>query len=44
MQEIVKSRLAFRRIVLPRDEAIRFFQEKGENYKVELIRASILPT
>lgn len=38
MQEIVKSRLAFRRIVLPRDEAIRFFQEKGENYKVELIQ------
>lgn len=38
MQEIVKSRLAFRRMVLPRDEAIRFFQEKGENYKVELIQ------
>ncbi|MDQ7781496.1 MAG: threonine--tRNA ligase [Desulfomonilaceae bacterium] len=37
MNEIVKSRLAFRRIELPKDEAIRFFEEKGEKYKVELI-------
>jgi threonyl-tRNA synthetase len=38
MQEIVKSKLAFRRIVLPKEEAIRFFEEKGETYKVELIQ------
>jgi threonyl-tRNA synthetase len=38
MQEIVKGRLPFRRFVLPRDEATRFFQEKNETYKVELIR------
>lgn len=39
MQEIVKSKLVFRRIVLPKEEAIRFFEEKGETYKVELIQA-----
>ncbi len=37
MHEIVKSRLVFRRILLPKEEAIRFFEEKGETYKVELI-------
>ncbi|MFH1117013.1 MAG: threonine--tRNA ligase [Pseudomonadota bacterium] len=37
MNEIVKSRLAFRRIEMPREEAVRFFEEKGEKYKVELI-------
>lgn len=38
MLEIVKSKLVFRRIVLPKEDAIRFFQEKGETYKVELIQ------
>jgi threonyl-tRNA synthetase len=37
MAEILKSRLPFRRIRMLRDEAIRFFDEKGEKYKVELI-------
>jgi threonyl-tRNA synthetase len=37
MQEIIKSRLPFRRMIMSRTEAIRFFQEKHENYKVEII-------
>lgn len=37
MREIVKSRLPFRRMELPKEEAIRFFEEKGEKYKIELI-------
>jgi threonyl-tRNA synthetase len=37
MKEIVKSKLAFRRIEMPREEAMRLFEEKGENYKIELI-------
>ncbi|MBI5569548.1 MAG: threonine--tRNA ligase [Desulfomonile tiedjei] len=37
MRELVKSELAFRRIELSREEAIQFFQEQGEPYKVELI-------
>jgi len=39
MMEIIKSCLPFRRIILPRDEAIQYFREKGEDYKVELIEA-----
>ncbi|MBM4328734.1 MAG: threonine--tRNA ligase [Deltaproteobacteria bacterium] len=37
MREIVKGELPFRRIVMPRNEAIGFFQEKSETYKVELL-------
>ena len=37
MREIVKSKLPFRRMVLPKEEAIQFFREKGERYKVELL-------
>ncbi|MHB8205200.1 MAG: threonine--tRNA ligase, partial [Desulfomonilaceae bacterium] len=37
MKEIIKSKLPFRKVVLPREEAIQFFRELGENYKVELI-------
>jgi threonyl-tRNA synthetase len=37
MREIVKSRLPFRRMVMPKTEALRFFSEQGESYKVELI-------
>ena len=37
MNEIVKSKLPFRRIMMPKEEAIRFFLQKGETYKVELI-------
>ncbi len=39
MKEIVKSRLPFRRKVMSRDEAVRYFEETGETYKVELINA-----
>jgi threonyl-tRNA synthetase len=39
MSEIVRSGLSFRRVVLPKDEAIQLFHHKGEPYKVELIRA-----
>lgn len=38
MKEIVKSRLPFRRNVMSRDAAIRYFEETGETYKVELIK------
>ena len=37
MKEIIKSNLPFRKVVLPKEEAIQFFRELGENYKVELI-------
>ena len=36
-KKIVKENLALKPFVLPRDEAIKFMQEKGEPYKVELI-------
>ncbi|HMK35666.1 MAG TPA: threonine--tRNA ligase [Desulfomonilaceae bacterium] len=39
MKEIVKSKLQFRRMVLPKEEAVRFFSAKGEAYKVELINS-----
>ncbi len=38
MKKIVKEDLKLERYTLPRDEAIAFFTEKGEDYKVELIR------
>ncbi len=37
MKKIIKENLALKPFVLPRDEAIKFMQEKGEPYKVELI-------
>ena len=37
MKKIVNENLALKPFVLPRDEAIKFMQEKGEPYKVELI-------
>jgi len=37
MKKIVKEKLAVERFTLPRDEAIKFMQEKDEPYKVELI-------
>jgi threonyl-tRNA synthetase len=39
MREIVKADLPTRREVWPRDEAIRHFEEMGEHYKAEIIRA-----
>lgn len=38
MSEIVRSGLSFRRVVLPKDEAIQLFHHKGEPYKVELLK------
>ncbi len=38
MKKIVKENLALERYELPREEAILFFEEKEEPYKVELIR------
>ncbi len=37
MARIVKEDLPVRRRELPREEALRFFRERGEDYKVELI-------
>ena len=37
MKKIAKENLAIKRFELPRDEAIKFMKEKGEDYKVELI-------
>ncbi|MGY8604457.1 threonine--tRNA ligase [Gluconobacter cerinus] len=38
MREIVAANAPFTREVWDRDEAIRFFEEKGEDFKAELIR------
>ncbi|MBQ7659605.1 MAG: threonine--tRNA ligase [Alphaproteobacteria bacterium] len=38
MREIVNRDEKVERFVLPRDEAIQFFKEKGEHYKAEIIR------
>jgi threonyl-tRNA synthetase len=38
MAEISKRNLPLKRRVLDKDEAIRFFEQQGEQYKVELIR------
>ena len=37
MKKIVKENLKIKRFTLPRDEAVKFMQEKGEPYKIELI-------
>ena len=37
MKKIVKAGAEFKRSVMARDEAIAFFQERGESYKVELV-------
>lgn len=38
MHEIVKRDEKIERIVMPRAEAIEFFEKKGEHYKVEIIK------
>lgn len=38
MKKIVKEELDIERFELPRDEAVKFMEEKGESYKVELIQ------
>lgn len=37
MKKIIKEGAAIERFTLPRDEAVKFMEEKGEPYKVELI-------
>ena len=37
MKKIIKENIPLKPFVLPRDEAIKLMQEKGEPYKVELI-------
>ena len=37
MKKIIKEDFAIERFSLPREEAIKFMEEKGESYKVELI-------
>ncbi|HCT92280.1 MAG TPA: threonine--tRNA ligase [Lachnospiraceae bacterium] len=38
MKKIIKAGKKLNRFTMPREEAIRFMEEKGEPYKVELIR------
>ena len=44
MREIVKSDLPFIREDMPRDRAIAFFEERGEPFKVEILRGLEVPT
>ena len=37
MKRIIKEDLSLERFVLPRDKAIEFVEEQGEDYKIELI-------
>lgn len=39
MREIVSQKLPFKRTEVDREEAIRFFSDKGEKYKVELLES-----
>ena len=39
MQEIIKQNLPIQRKTMTRDDAIKFFRDKGESYKVELVEA-----
>ena len=38
MREIVAADLPFERTEMARDEAIRFFRDRGESYKVEILQ------
>lgn len=38
MKKIIKANYPLERFELPREEAIKFMEEKGEDYKVELIK------
>jgi threonyl-tRNA synthetase len=37
MREIIKAKHKFERIEMPREEAVKLFEERGEKYKVELL-------
>ncbi|MGM0508583.1 MAG: threonine--tRNA ligase [Fusobacteriota bacterium] len=39
MKKIVKEDLEFKKKVMPKEEAIKYFEDKGEKYKVELIKS-----
>ena len=38
MKKVIKENAKIERFTMPREEAIKFMEEKGEPYKVELIR------
>ena len=38
MKKIIKKGAKIQRYTMPREEAIKFMEEKGEDYKVELIK------
>jgi threonyl-tRNA synthetase len=44
MAEIVKANLPFERQEMPREDAVRFFEERGERFKVEILRGIDAPT
>src|SRR5262249_59984219 len=44
MRELAKANAPFERSELTREEAIRFFEQKGEPFKVEIIRGIDAPT
>jgi threonyl-tRNA synthetase len=44
MWEIIKADYPFVREEMPRDEAIRFFEARGESFKVEILRGIDAPT
>src|SRR5262249_31589900 len=44
MREIVKDDIRFERRELDRQEAIRFFRERGEPYKVEILEGIDAPS
>ena len=44
MRELAKQDLPFSREEMPRDNAIRFFEERGEPFKVEILRGIDAPT
>ncbi len=39
MKKIVKEKLPVQRLEMPREEAIRFFRDQGEDYKAEIIES-----
>jgi threonyl-tRNA synthetase len=44
MRELAKADQPFVRTEMPRDEAVRFFEERGEPFKVEIIQGIDAPT
>lgn len=44
MAEIVSARLPFQRTEMPKEDAIRFFEQRNEPYKIDLIESFADPT